>query len=66
MPHPLMIHLWKHKLLQLHYIDILNSMARIGSLPRRAPMLVMLVFCFTCHEKPQHQAHWLMLEVITL
>jgi hypothetical protein len=63
---PLMFHLWKHKLLQLHYINILNSMARISSLPRRTPMLAMLVSCFTWHEKPQHQAQGLMLEAITL
>ncbi len=66
MPHPLMLHLWKHKLLQLHYINILNLMARIASLPRRALMLAMLVSCFTCHEKPQPQAHLWMLEAITL
>jgi hypothetical protein len=41
-------------------------MARIASLPRRVPMLVMLVSCFTYHEKPQPQAHLLMLKAITL
>jgi hypothetical protein len=40
-------------------------MARIASLPRQALMLPMLVSCFTRHEKPQPQAHWLMLEAIT-
>jgi hypothetical protein len=44
----------------------MNLMARIASLPRKAPMLAMLVSCFTCPEKPQLQAHWLMLEAIIL
>jgi hypothetical protein len=41
-------------------------MARIASLPKRAPMLVMLVSCFTYHEKPQPQAHLMMLKAIIL
>jgi len=41
-------------------------MARIASLPRRALMFIMLVSCFTYHEKPQPQAHLLMLKAITL